>query len=668
MTARTAKKPTVSSDRLLWTAGVVVGATLPHWVILSTWVPVLLCFCVIWRLAAALRGWPLPGGLMRIVLAFMAFIAVLAEYRTVNGVEAGSALLVVMVALKFLESHTHRDQLVLMIISYFLVFASLLYERSLVTVLYLLGFVWFTTVGLLQLSRKGSLLDTGPTAKLAARLLLQALPIMLVLFLLFPRLPGPLWGIPGTNTSARTGLSDTMSPGDITELGLSDEVAFRVEFDGRPPPAHQLYWRGPVLSNFNGRTWSSDGPGMRGRMTDTVEYLGDPVEYRVMLEPHGRRWVFALDMPQSWSADQGIRMESHYQLVRFPRSIRGRFDYRLTSFPDYRAQEQLSERQLDYYTRLPETSNPRSQALAKTWASESATPRGVIERAFDFFRAEVFYYTLTPPALGAHAADEFLFEAREGFCEHYASAFTVLMRAAGIPARVVTGYQGGELNSTRLGEYFIVRQTDAHAWTEVWLEDEGWVRVDPTAAVAPDRIAFGLSRTALAGDALPGGALRFGPWARDLVLAWDALNTYWKEWVLGYGPELQRTLLRSLGFVEPHWSKLVLVGVIALALIMGALTLYLAWSYRRTRHRDAASRHFAAFCGKLRRAAVPARRPDEGPLTFGHRASEALPKSSTEIDAIVDSYVKARYESDREGAQLERLRDLVKSFRPLPST
>ena len=406
---------------------------------------------------------------------------------------------------------------------------------------------------------------------------------------------------------------------------------------------------------------------MRGRMTDTVEYLGDPVDYRVILEPHGRRWVFALDMPQSWSSDQGIRMESHYQLVRFPRSIRTRFDYNLTSFPDYRAREQLTERQLDYYLRLPEDSNPRTQALGRTWAGNATTPRDVIDQAFEFFRSEVFYYTLTPPALGAQPADEFLFEAREGFCEHYASAFTVLMRAAGIPARVVTGYQGGELNSTRLGEYFIILQSDAHAWTEVWFEDEGWVRVDPTAAVAPDRIAFGLSRTALAGDALPGGAFHFAPWARDLVLAWDAMNTYWSQWVLGYGPEIQRTLMRSLGFAEPDWSELVLVGAIALALLMGVLTLYLAWSYRRTQHRDAAARYFAAFCGKLRRADVPPRRPDEGPLNFGERASRTLPNVSRQIDEIVDSYVKARYESDQEGTQLERLRDLVRGFKPAHS-
>lgn len=663
-----AKQEAVSPDRILWTAGVVAGASVPHWITLAGWVPALLTLCVIWRLAGEFRGWPLPGALMRIALAFVAFIAVLAQYRTINGVEAGSALLVVMVALKFLESHTHRDQLVLTIISYFLVFASLLYERSLATVLYLLGFVWFTTVGLLQLSRRGPLLRSRPTGKLAARLLLQAIPIMIVLFLLFPRLPGPLWGIPGTNTSARSGLSDTMNPGDVTDLALSDGVAFRVEFDGRPPGPQQLYWRGPVLSNFNGRTWSSDGPGMRRPMTETIDYFGDPVEYRVMLEPHGRRWVFALDMPQRWTADEDIRMDKHYQLFRFPRAIRTRFDYRLTSFPEYQAREELTSPQLDHYLRLPQGSNPRTQALGRSWAQGTDEPREIIAKAFEFFAGELFYYTLTPPALGAHASDEFLFEAREGFCEHYASAFTILMRAAGIPARVVTGYQGGELNSTRLGEYFIIRHADAHAWTEIWTAAEGWIRVDPTAAVAPDRIAFGLSRTALAGDVAPGTAFRFVPWARDLALAWDAMNIYWNDWVLGYGPQLQNALLRSLGFAEPHWSKLVMVGAFALTLLMGALTALLAWSYRRTLHRDAAARCFAAFCGKLRRAAVAPRRPDEGPVNFGQRAALALPAASREIDEIVASYVKARYEGDQDGTQLQLLRNLVRAFKPLLST
>jgi len=326
---------------------------------------------------------------------------VLERYHTLNGVEAGSALLVVMVALKFLETKSNRDQLVLMIISYFLLFAGLLSQRSIVIVIYLIGFVWFTTVGLLQLGRRGPLLGTMTTTRLAGRLLLQAIPIMLVLFLLFPRLPGPLWVIPGANTSGRSGLSETMSPGDITELGLSDDVAFRVEFYDRPPGPGQLYWRGPVLSKFDGRTWSSDGPQMRGDPRDALEFQGDPITYRVMLEPHGRRWIFGLDMPAEWPDDRGFAMDSRYQLIRFGRSIRSRLEYDLTSYPAYHADEELTDAQRDFYLDLPEGNNPRSHDMARQWRDSSSRPREIITKALETFRTETFYYTLTPPPSGS---------------------------------------------------------------------------------------------------------------------------------------------------------------------------------------------------------------------------------------------------------------------------
>ncbi len=652
------------TQRLIWTAGVVAGASLPHWMTLPLWAPVLLCACIGWRLASELLRWPLPNRLIRIVLAIIALVAVLERYHTINGVEAGSALLVIMMALKFLETHTHRDQLVLMIISYFLLFAGLLAQRSPLIVIYLLGFVWLTTVGLMQLGRRGPLLGTVETVRLSGRLLLQALPIMLVLFLLFPRLPGPLWAMPGVSTSGRTGLSDTMSPGDITQLGLSDDVAFRVEFYDRPPGPGQLYWRGPVLSNFDGRTWSGEGVQLRGSIVDTLEYSGDPIDYRVMLEPSGRRWVFALDMPAEWPQDEGILMESHYQLIHFPRLIRSRQEYDLRSYPAYYAGETLTDAQRAVYLYLPEGNNPRSRELAREWRANSSEPRDIIRDALSIFRAETFYYTLTPPPLGAHSADDFLFKTREGFCEHYTSAFTILMRAAGIPARVVTGYQGGELNS--FGQYYIIYQSNAHAWTEVWLEDEGWVRVDPTAAVAPDRIQSGLSGGAFAGQRVGGG---FGSlqWVRELALAWDAANTYWNDWVLGYGPEIQRALLRSLGFARPHWSRLVALGGALLILLLGALSLHLAWTYRSGRRHDAAARYFAKFCRKLSRANVAPRRPAEGPVDFGRRAAETVPNASIEIAEITDAYVRARYEPDHGRSQLERLKHLVRGFKPNPA-
>jgi len=655
-----------ATGRLLWTAGVVAGASLPHWPTLPLWAPVLLCMCIAWRLAGDFANWPLPNTTVRIGLALIALVAVLGEYHTLNGVEAGSALLVVMVALKFLETRTSRDQLVLMIISYFLIFAGLLGQRSLVIVLYLLGFVWFTTIGLLQLGRRGPLLGTWVTAKLAGRLLLHALPIMLVLFVLFPRLPGPLWALPSVNTSGRSGLSDTMSPGDLTNLALSDEVAFRVEFHDRPPGPSQLYWRGPVLSNFNGRTWSSDGVQLRGRIADTLEYSGDPINYRVMLEPNGRRWILALDMPAKWPDGEGILMESHYQLIRFPRSIRSRVNYELTSYPAYHAGETLTNAQRDVYLALPDGSNPRSRELAQQWRQVDQDPAEIIRSALNLFRAETFYYTLTPPALGAHPADEFLFQTREGFCEHYASAFTVLMRAAGIPARVVTGYQGGELNG--LGQYYIIYQSNAHAWTEVWLEGEGWVRVDPTAAVAPERIEFGLSGGSLAGQRVAGGAFRNFVWLRNMALAWDAANTYWNDWVLSYGPELQRNILRALGIARPHWTKLISFTVILLILLLGTLMAYLAWTYRTNRPEDPATRYFGSFCRKLGRANVAPRRPTEGPVDFGRRAIEALPDASVKIEDITEAYVGIRYEPGSGADELERLKLLVRSFKPSPAT
>jgi hypothetical protein len=355
-------------------------------------------------------------------------------------------------------------------------------------------------------------------------------------------------------------------------------------------------------------------------------------------------------------------MSSDYQLmVRFSGSIRSRLDYRVVSRTRYTAREPLNEAERAAFTRLPANTNPRSRALAESWAAMSRDPREVIRRGLELFQREQFFYTLTPPPLGEHPTDDFLFKTREGFCEHYASAFAVLMRAAGIPTRIVTGYQGGELNP--LGEYFIIRQSDAHAWTEVWLADEGWVRVDPTGAVAPERIALGFSQSALreAGGAQGLAGLR---WARSAALLWDALNIYWQAWVLDFGPSTQDRLLESLGIDDPDWKKLVGVGAAAMGLVLLALGLHLAWLYRRRRQtRDAAARAFERFCKRLGRRVEP-RRPQEGPAQFGSRAAAALPADAPQIQQIVHAYLSARYEPDTDHAALGQLVALVRTFRP----
>lgn len=654
---------TVRTERLLWTAAIIVGASLPHWSHMPLWVPVLLIVCVAWRLAGQTLGWTLPNRTLRLALALLAFLGVFMEYRTINGLTAGSTLLVVMVALKFLESSTQRDQLVLMMLSYFLVFAGLLYQQSSPLIgAYLLGFVWITTVGLLQLARRGPLLGNRRSAKLAGRLLLQSVPIMLALFLFFPRLPGPLWAIPSSGGSATTGLSDTMSPGDITALGLSDEVAFRVQFFGRVPPADELYWRGPVLSEFDGRAWKR-WRGMRRPAAHTIRYIGGKTRYRVMLEPTGKRWAFALDMPREWTSERGIGMTGDYQLGFFGfRPPAGVVDYTVTSYTGYRALEPLSRFDRARYLALPPGSNPRTRAMIAKWLADDPTPAAVIKRALNLFHASKFYYTLTPPPLGRNAVDDFLFKTREGFCEHYASAFAVMMRAAGLPARVVTGYQGGELN--RFGNYYIVRQSDAHAWTEVWLPGKGWVRIDPTAAVAQQRIEMGSPLGALSGETLPGSAFSRLPWVRTALLAWDAADTYWSNWVLGYGPQLQHALLRSLGLQQSNLLNLLLLCLLSTGALVIALAAYLGWRSSERRAKDPAARCFARFASKLSRARVPPRRPGEGPAAYVARARALIPGAGHEIQSVLGSYLAARYEPDPGGRQLARLRRLVRRFHP----
>ena len=327
------------------------------------------------------------------------------------------------------------------------------------------------------------------------------------------------------------------------------------------------------------------------------------------LEPNGRNWAFALDMPRDWSRDNSLRMSSDYQLGTFFGDARARrLDYRVTSHVDYRAREPLTEREREVFRALPEGSNPRARALAESWLTDQPSGAAIVERAMAYLRAQPFEYTLTPPALGAQPVDEFLFETREGFCEHYASALTFLLRAAGVSARVVMGYQGGELNA--LGGYYIVRQSDAHAWTEFWLEDEGWIRVDAVAAVAPERVALGFDGFGSGGVTAAAAAFR-ASWSRPVALLWDAIDTRWQAWVIGYGPELQRTLLESLGFENLRRAQrsAVLLGLAVMAtfaLLVG-VSLYLSWRQRRRTSVDAAALCFAAFVRQLARLRVPAR-------------------------------------------------------------
>ncbi len=488
--------------------------------------------------------------------------------------------------------------------------------------------------------------------RLSSAMTVQALPLMMLAFLLFPRLPAPLWGVPEDAFDAVTGLSETMTVGEITRLGLSNDIAFRVQFQGDAPRARARYWRGPVLWHSDGRTWQvSTFPNRPA----AVEAQGQRYFYTVTLEPHRKRWLLGLDVVTG--RDENLIQTADYAL-KSAQPVRSRLRYTLESTPEYRITG-LSDAERSAALALPADFHPRARAMAADWRKQSPAASDIIASALTFFRVEKFYYSLTPPVLPGDTVDDFLFVTREGFCEHFASSFVVLMRAAGIPARVVTGYQGGEYNT--MGDYMVVRQRDAHAWAEVYLGERGWVRVDPTAAVAPERVSLGFAdasprgapRTAFARDGISG---RFWTQMNDAL---DAVTYGWNQWVLGYSTQQQHSLFDTLGFQDIDYGTLVITLTIALALMTMALAMML-WRTSRSLH-DPVRVAYDAFCAKLARIGL-ARDASEAPLAYAQRVATARTDLSAEVQAITQLYSHLRY--GRAKPDVQRLARRVANFRP----
>lgn len=445
-----------------------------------------------------------------------------------------------------------------------------------------------------------------------------------------------------------------MTPGSISELIQSDEVAFRARFTDTPPPPGQLYWRGPVLIRFDGRSWEGMVEPLRRELQ--FEPQGPGIDYAITLEPHGQHWLFALDLPARLPPDG--RYNTSLMVVN-TRPVNDILRYEMRSYPQYRTGA-LTQWEQTYATRLPRTGNPRTRQLAAELQQQYPEPAERVGVALRMFREQPFYYTTRPPLLGKDSVDEFLFTTRRGFCEHYASSFTFLMRAAGIPARVVTGYQGGEYNE--MSGYFVVRQSDAHAWAEVWLEERGWVRVDPTAQVAPTRIEQGMYAATVDDDVqVPLFARRDSELLRQLALSWDYLDSAWNEWVLAYGSERQKELLSDLGFGPVDWEEMTLAMITGLALIVLG---YAGWyTFRQQRRLDPVARAYRAYCAKLARCGL-ARLAHEGPLNFGDRVATARPDLADAARTIGQLYTLLRYGTLHDPQALARLQRLVRAFRP----
>ena len=643
-------RPLAAREIYVLAAGFVL-ASAAHLLRMPNWLGGLVLATVLLRIYLAARNERLPGKWLLALVAFGAAAGILLEYRPLLGREAGVSLLVMMLALKLLEGRSQRDGVLLATLGFFLLVTNFLYSQTILTGLYMLGCAWLLIVALITLQFAARWPGWKPPMLRAGALLLQALPLMLVLFLLFPRIQGPLWGLPHDAYAGLTGLSDNMSPGSLNSLIQSDAVAFRAEFRGRIPEAPALYWRGPVLWDYDGQTWTA--PRFVFNINEMPESEGPVIDYTVTVEPHNKRWLFALEMPVMRPPRSYLTRDM--QLLS-PTPVRSRMRYDMSSrlLPAYGADD--TEVMLQRALQLPKNYNPRTLQLAAELRRRHKDDRQLVAEVLQTFRNENYVYTLSPPLLGQHAVDEFLFDTRRGFCEHYSSAFTFLMRAAGIPARVVTGYQGGQINP--VGEYVLIRQADAHAWAEVWLKGSGWVRVDPTAAVSPARVERGIASALPSTDPLP--IFVRGDFAalQSLRLTWDSITYTWNQWVLGYTPERQRRFLSSLGFDDATWQKLAILLVVGagLALLIGAA---LVLRDLRAVRSDAARALYDRFCRRLARLGLRAGAA-EGPLAFAERAAAMRPELAAWLHAVTGQYVAIRYGGDRSVLALRELKRRIK--------
>ena len=665
MSLASAPAAPLARSQVIWLGALILCAQLPLWSQLPTWIVVFGSGLVAVRLLLPLeprvpprlRRWLLPA------LALAVAIGVRTSFGYFLARDPCVAFLYALVAIKFVETRSARDGGLVACLALFLLLTQYFYAQS-------IGAAAISLPAVLAFGGALAALREAPSGRgrwyvplvATARMVVQGIPLAALLFILFPRLAAPLWGSPG-DSGARTGLSDHMEPGSISELSLSDAVAFRVDFVGRPPPSTLRYWRGPVLSRFDGFQWTTS-PRLRGTRFPTERT--QVIEYTVTMEANNRAWLFALEhaagtprapltditAPASSQRslailtddDQLISATPVTQTIRYTQrsAISDRFPSRGPS--DVRENLQLPR------------GNPRSVAFAAALRERAGSDRAYVKEVLDWFHTEPFVYTLAPPVLEGDRIDGFLFDTRRGFCEHYASAFVFLLRAAGIPARVVTGYQGGEINPD--GGYLIVRDSDAHAWAEALIGGM-WQRFDPTAAVAPSRVERGLGAALPQGEPVPYLARLDMTWLKALRLHWDAVNYQWQSSVVGFNLQRQRDVLRDLGLADAHpWKLAALFGAFAFAWAVVLLAL------ARVRHAraDPASALWSRLCRRLGRAGLP-RQPSEGPLAYTRRAAARWPKYGAALEKIGETYAALRYGPDdrRSEARIEKLRsDVVK--------
>ena len=656
---------------LIWILLSVVLIILPQSAHMPIWILLTGFLCVAWRALIFAGKLNYPGRLMRVLIVLCTVVLSMSQLRNLGvGLDSAVGLLTLGFVFKLIEMRRKRDIYVVISLCFIMAMVTFLYSQSVVTTLYIIFVIMVVTATMISSNRSPLSADNSGTARLAVKITLQSLPLTLVLFVVFPRI-APLWAVPIQSASATTGVRDEMSAGDISQLGRSVDLAFRVQFENAVPPLHQdLYWRGLVLDNFDGDTWRrtrtsfsySMGPALADFQRDGDDKRstsGNPINYNVILEPTQQPWLYGLHLAEAQTGD--ILQSNNFEL--FSGSlVSQRLNYDLRSFFNNTTDLRLAGRLRNRNTRLPEQGNPRSIEFARTLRSTVNTDREFVYAVLAHFQQNEYFYTLNPALLEPNRVDDFLFNTLEGFCEHYASSFTFLMRAVGIPARVVVGYQGAEYNPFE--NYMMVYQYNAHAWSEVWLEGEGWIRFDPTAAVSPERIEQGVEEAlrddpAFLEDGLFSGMRRGDmDWLNTIRLRLDAFEYEWNRRVVNYDQDLQFEFFENLfGEVTERKVLLLLAGLASSVIfLVGLMVIRLE---PRSRHTPLNKLYFMV-CQELAKVQLQ-RCSGEGPITYRNRVCAARPDLQEAMTELTELYVRLSYQEKSLAGQ--QLKSELKKFK-----
>ncbi len=627
--------PRISLTWLLIAQALVI---IPHLLHVPFWLVGLWLACAAWRIQVFRMRLPFPNSWTKAALLLGSAFAVYLSRGSLVGLDAGVALLITAFILKLLEVRSRRDALVLIFLGFFTVVTSYLFYDSLLAALYSVLPVIALLSALLGLQQSSFAMQPLATLNYVLRLFAQAVPLMLLLFVLFPRLE-PLWSLPQPADKNTVGLATSMSPGDIAELGQSSALAFRARFDGDIPAQSQLYWRALTLPQFDGRNWSISE--RVSAQEPQWQAQGEALSYSIIMQPSSQPWLFSLDVGSSEQTD--IRLMSDFRLQRRT-PVNRAYQYQATSWPQALRQPQLTQAQQQEFLQLPRSGNPQSREWARTLRQQYADDDTLVAALLRHFNQEPYHYTLKPPLLGTNSVDEFLFSSLSGFCAHYAGAMVFTLRAAGIPSRVVAGYQGGETNQA--GQFIQVRQYDAHAWVEYWQRGQGWRSVDPTFQVAPERIERGLQ------DALPDetdlfqgdffSPLRYQHigWVNQLRMGWENINHSWQTQILGYQRERQQAWLKQW-FGQVDWQTLGLLLVFSAALIIALIVLWMFKPWQR--QADPVQRLLNDFQRLLRKRGFT-RETGEGLRDFYQRIAQQLPEQQQQsVAAFINLYEQQQY-------------------------